>query len=112
MDSNKLAKKQAITLFIIWVISGFGLTIFSKFRQIYYAFNNIEIPSSTTPDLYVWILLFVTLIYFIPMLFVIIRKAKQAQMKWLIIIATILMIYYSITLVLAIVVAVAGFLLT
>ena len=96
-------RNNTITMFVIWVISCLVFNAISVCRKVKLGLQVGSADTTEKPGLFVYITLFFVVAYFYPMLLIIFRKAKLAQIKWLTKVTKYLLVIFSIAVVIALI---------
>ena len=103
MDAQKQPKK-AVRMFIFWVLSCLVVNGISACRQILQVLSGTIGVGSVEPDWFLFVLLLLIGVYFVPMLFFVCRHAKREQIKWLVITSKVLLIHFVIVEIVAVII--------
>lgn len=82
---TKYPKRKPLILFILWIVLALALTAFNKYNQ----YSDIPVQGNAS----VIITIAASVLFFLPLLLVIYHQAKASSLKWLSVVAKILLIY-------------------
>lgn len=99
-------------MFIVWLISYFVIGIVLTYVNFYRIVNGIVTTSFFGIDSMVYIVLFSVIGYFLPSMAFIHHKAKEEHIKWLILVSTILLAFFSLVAIGSVIVILGAILLT
>ena len=112
MKNNSKNSKLPITMFIVWLISYFVIGIILTYVNFYRIVNGIVSTLFFGIDSMVYVILFIVIGYFLPTVAFIHHKAKEAHIKWLVLVSAIILAFFSVLAIGSVIVILGAILLT